>query len=127
MTNTREVASALGTLHKIKEILTANSMQNAVSLLIDWFHTGEIKISYYHFIHICDFLKEIGIRITTDNSILKYAAGYLLLPKSEEIMNVSIEYDSHETNNKIRELVYAAVQESIKNLELLSIQLFISS
>jgi len=127
MMATYSVASGSRLQDQIKKILTTKELQSVVNLLMAWFHSGEIHISYYHFILICDILRDARIRVTNDDSGLKYIAAYLLLSKAEEIMNASIDSFSYEMNQKVNDLVYIAVQESLEDLDLLNSQLFASS
>ncbi len=125
MTTAHKAASGHELQYRIKEILDDRKLQNVVNLLLDWLHSGELSIGYYHFMHICTILQDIGIRITNDGSGLKYIAGYLLLSRAEEIM--SIERSSHEMSCKMNGLIYTAVHETLENLDLLNSQMFTSS
>lgn len=127
MSAAHDAASGSKLQYQIKKILTTKETQNAVNLLMDWLHSGELRISYYHFILICDILQSIGIRINNDQIGFQYMAAYLLLPKAEDIMNISIERSAYETNQKISEIIFSAVQDSLLNLDLLNSQLFTSS
>jgi len=127
MSAAHDAASGSKLQYQIKKILTTKETQNAVNLLMDWLHSGELRISYYHFILICDILQSIGIRINNDQIGFQYMAAYLLLPKAEDIMNISIESSAYETNQKISEIIFSAVQDSLLNLDLLNSQLFTSS
>jgi hypothetical protein len=112
---------------QIKQILNAPELQDVVNILMNWLQSGEIRISYYHFILICDILQSMGIKITNDDIELKYMAAYLLLSKAEDIMNISIERSLYETNQKINEIVYSAVHDTLSSLDWLNSQLFASS
>ncbi len=127
MMATHNAASGAELQYQIKMILSAKELQNVVNLLTDWLHSGELRISYYHFILICDILQTTDIKINNDDSGLKYIAAYLLLSKAEEIMNISFEHSSCQTNQKVDDLIYTAFQESLKGLDLLNSQLFASS
>jgi len=107
--------------------LNAPELQDVVNILMNWLQSGEIRISYYHFILICDILQSMGIKITNDDIELKYIAAYLLLSKAEDIMNISIERSLYETNQKINEIVYSAVHDTLSSLDWLNSQLFASS
>jgi hypothetical protein len=113
--------------YQIKEILNTEELQNAVNLLIDWLYSGEIHIPYYHFILICDILRNIGIKIANDDIGLNYIAAYLLLSKAEDIIKISMRQYSCETNQKIIEIIHSAVHDSLSSLDLLNSQLFASS
>ena len=102
-------------------------LQNAVNTLMNWLQSGELRISYYHFILICDILQSIGIKIANDVIGLKYIAAYLLLPKAEDIISISTSRFTHKTDQKINEIIYSAVQDSLVILDLLNSQLFASS
>jgi len=94
---------------------------------MNWLQSGELSISYYHFILICDILQSIGIKINTDDIGFQYVAAYLILPKAEDIMNMSIVISSYETNQKISEIIYSAVRDSLVSLDMLNTDLFTSS
>ncbi len=127
MSTAHNDASGLELQYQIKQIFNTKELQNVVNLLINWLHSGELRITYYHFILIFDILQSIGIKITNDDIGLKYIAAYLLLSKAEEIININIEYSSHGTVQKIDEIIYSAVQDSLMILDLLNSQLFTSS
>jgi hypothetical protein len=112
---------------QIKQILNAPELQNIVNILMNWLQSGELSISYYHFILICDILQSIGIKINTDDIGFQYVAAYLILPKAEDIMNMSIVISSYETNQKISEIIYSAVRDSLVSLDMLNTDLFTSS
>jgi len=113
--------------YQIKKILLTKEPQSAVNTLMNWLQSGELSISYYRFILICDMLKLAGVKIDNADGVLEYIAAYLLLSKSEEIMKVSIECSSCGTNQRVNELIYTAVQEEFDNLDLLIGQLFADS
>jgi len=127
MNAAHKAASDSNLQYQIKKILTTKELQNAVNLLMNWLHSGELRISYYHFILICDILQSIGIKINNDEIGFQYAAAYLLLSKAEDIMNISIGRSSYETNQKISEIIYAAVHDSLVSLDMLNSYLFTSS
>jgi len=91
---------------------------------MDWLRSRELRMSYYHFILICDILQSIGIKINNDDIGLKYVAAYLLLSKVEDIINISTDRYLHKNDQKIKELIYTAFQDSLENLDFLNIQLF---
>ncbi len=107
--------------------MTAKETQDIINLLMDWLRSGEIRVTYYHFILICDILQSIGLKITNDDIGLKYMAAYLILSKMEDIMNLSFETSSYKMSQNVKELVYTAVEDSLSSLEQLSSQLFASS
>ena len=127
MMTTHNDASGYSMQYQIKKILTAEELQDVLSLLTNWLKSGELRISYYHFILICDILQSIGIKINNDEIGFQYAAAYLLLSKAEDIMNISIGRSSYETNQKISEIIYAAVHDSLVSLDMLNSYLFTSS
>jgi hypothetical protein len=61
--------------YQIKKILTTKESQDAVNILSSWLHSGELRLSYYHFILVCNILQSIGIKITNDNIGLKYSVS----------------------------------------------------
>ena len=113
--------------YQIKKILTAEELQDVLSLLMNWLKSGELRISYYHFILICDMLQFAGVKIDKIDDILKYIAAYLLLSKSEEIIDASIECSTFGTNQRVNELIHTAVQEAFSNLYLFISHLFADS
>jgi len=127
MSAAHNAASSSNLQYQIKKILTTKKLQDAVNILSNWLHSGELRLSYYHFILVCDILQSTGIKITNDDIGLKYVAAYLLISKAEEIMNIRSDRFSHKNNQKINELIYAAFQHSLENLDILNIQLFTSS
>jgi len=127
MSATHNAASGPKLQYQIKKILTTKELQNAVNNLMNWLQSGELRISYYHFILICDILQSIGIKIANDVIGLKYIAAYLLLPKAEDIISISTSRFTHKTDQKINEIIYSAVQDSLVILDLLNSQLFASS
>jgi hypothetical protein len=127
MMTTHNDASGYNMQYPIKKILTAEELQDVLSLLTNWLKSGKLRISYYHFILICDMLQFTGVKIDKVDDILKYIAAYLLLSKSEEIMDASIECLSCETNQRMNELIHTAVQEAFSNLDLLISHLFADS
>ena len=127
MSAAHNAASSSNLQYQIKKILTTKKLQDAVNILSSWLHSGELRLSYYHFILVCDILQSTGIKITNDDSGLKYVAAYLLISKAEEIMNIRSDRFSHKNNQKINELIHAAFQHSLENLDILNIQLFTSS
>ncbi len=127
MSTTHNVASGSNTQYQIKKILTAEELQDVVNLLMDWIHSGELSITYYHFILIYDILQSIGIKITNDDIGLKYIASYLLISKVQDIVNIHIGHSSYGTSQKINEIIYSSVQDSLVSLDLLNSQLFTSS
>jgi hypothetical protein len=127
MMTTHNDASGYNMQYQIKKILTAEELQDVLSLLTNWLKSGELRISYYHFILICDMLQFTGVKIDKVDDILKYIAAYLLLSKSEEIMDASIECSSCGTNQRINELIHMAVQEALSNLDLFISHLFADS
>jgi len=84
MMTTHNDASGYSMQYQIKKILTAEELQDVLSLLTNWLKSGELRISYYHFILICDMLQFAGVKIDKVDDILKYIAAYLLLSKSEK-------------------------------------------
>jgi len=127
MSATHNAASGPKLQYQIKKILTTKELQNAVNNLMNWLQSGELRISYYHFILICDILQSIGIKIANDVIGLKYIAAYLLLPKAEDIISISTSRFTHKTDQKINEIIYSAIQDSLVILDLLNSQLFASS
>jgi len=123
----RNGASGSKLQYQIKKILLTTELRSAVNTLMNWLQSGELSISYYRFILICDMLKLAGVKIDNADGVLEYIAAYLLLSKSEEIMKVSIECSSCETNQRVNELIHTAVQEAFDNLDLLIGQLFSDS
>ncbi len=88
-------------------------MQDVVNILANWILSGKISIYYYHFILICDILRNAGIIIDNSDIGLKYIAGYLLLSKVEEITSINIEHCSCEMSQKVDELIYTAIWKSL--------------
>jgi len=127
MMTTHNDASGYSMQYQIKKILTAEELQDVLSLLTNWLKSGELRISYYHFILICDMLQFAGVKIDKVDEILKYIAAYLLLSKSEKIMDASIECSTFGTNQRINELIHTAVQEAFSNLDLFISHLFADS
>jgi hypothetical protein len=127
MSTAHNAASVSKLQYQIEKILNTEELQNAVNLLMDWLHSGELHIPYYHFILICDILQDIGIKIANDDIGLKYIAAYILLSKAEDIMNIYMRYSYYETTKKIIEIIRLAVHDSLSSLDLLSSQLFASS
>ena len=124
MIATRNAPSNSKLRYQINKILTTKELQNAVNILMDWLRSRELRMSYYHFILICDILQSIGIKINNDDIGLKYVAAYLLLSKVEDIINISTDRYLHKNDQKIKELIYTAFQDSLENLDFLNIQLF---
>jgi len=112
---------------QLQKVEQSAELQNAVNTLMNWLQSGELRISYYHFILIYDILQSIGIKITNDDIGLKYIASYLLLTKVEDIISISTSRFTHKTDQKINEIIYSAVQDSLVILDLLNSQLFASS
>ncbi len=127
MSTAHNVAIGYELQHQIKETLNSKELQNAINLLIDWMHSGELRIPYYYFMLICDILQSIGIKINNDELRFHYIAAYLLLSKVEDIMNIDFGASSYEMSQNVKELVYKAVEDSLARLEQLSSQLFASS
>jgi hypothetical protein len=127
MIATHNAASGSKLQYQIKKILNTKELQNAVNLLINWLHSGELRITYYHFMLVSDILQSSGIKNIQGDIGLKYIAAYLLLSKAEEIMNIGFEHSSYGMNQNVSDLVYEAAKESLENLDLLSSQLFASS
>jgi hypothetical protein len=124
MSATHNAASGPKLQYQIKKILTTKELQNAVNTLMNWLQSGELRISYYHFILIYDILQSVGIKITNDDIGLKYIASYLLLTKVEDIISISTSRFTHKTDQKINEIIYSAVHDSLSRLDLLNSQLF---
>jgi hypothetical protein len=127
MITKRKEVSGSKLQYQIKKILLTKELQRAVNTLMNWLQSGELSISYYRFILICDMLKLAGVKIDNGDGVLEYIAAYLLLSKSEEIMKVSTNCSSWETNQRVNQLIYTAVQEEFDNLDLLIGQLFADS
>ena len=127
MITKRNEASGSKLQYQINKILLTKELQSAVNTLMNWLQSGELSISYYRFILICDMLKLAGVKIDNADGVLEYIAAYLLLSKSEEIIKVSIECSSCETKQRVNELIHTAVQEAFDNLDLLISQLFADS
>jgi len=127
MITKRNEASGSKLQYQINKILLTKELQSAVNTLMNWLQSGELSISYYRFILICDMLKLAGVKIDNADGVLEYIAAYLLLSKSEEIMKVSIECSSCEINQRVNELIHTAVQEAFDKLDLLIGQLFADS
>ena len=127
MITKRNEASGSKLQYQINKILLTKELQSAVNTLMNWLQSGELRISYYHFILIYDILQSIGIKITNDDIGLKYIASYLLLTKVEDIISISTSRFTHKTDQKINEIIYSAVQDSLVILDLLNSQLFASS
>jgi len=57
----------------------------------------------------------------------KVEQSALLLPKAEDIISISTSRFTHKTDQKINEIIYSAVHDSLSSLDLLNSQLFASS